>query len=154
MQARVLLTVALTLVLAGMFCVAPAGADEAVVPFVTTFQTHPQIVGQADNCLVVEIPGEGQMMHLGDATWYADMWACFDGSQTGVMEFTAANGDQLFGFFEGTWAGMPPAPVTFQGTFWITGGTGRFEGATATGTYVGSAEGTEGILTFDGMLTK
>jgi len=147
--------VALTLVLAGSLSVGPAAAGDAVVSFKATIQTFPQILGVVDNCLVVEIPGEGQVTHLGQTVFYSDMWACFDGSQHGTLEFTAANGDQLFGGFEGTWTGMPPNPVTFQGTFWITEeGTGRFEGATAIGTYWGSAEGNEGILYFDGMLTK
>jgi hypothetical protein len=70
------------------------------------------------------------------------------------MEFTAANGDQIFGAFEGTWTGLPPDPVTFQGTFWITSGTGRFEGVTGTGNYSGRSEGGEGILYFDGSITK
>lgn len=154
MKTKTLLILALILVMAGSLSVGPAAASGAEVPFKAIIHTSPVILGVEDNCLVVQIPGEGSVTHLGETTWYGDMLACFDGTQFGPMEFTAANGDELFGAFEGTWTGMPPEPVTFQGTFWITSGTGRFEGVTATGTYSGMSEGGEGILYFDGMLTK
>jgi hypothetical protein len=162
MKMKTLFILALILVMAGSLSVGPAAASGAKVPFKATIQTAPAIVGVVDNChgkgipgLMLQIPGEGYVTHLGETTWYTgDMWACFDGTQGGSMSFTAANGDQLFGGFEGTWTDIPPAPTTFQGTFWITGGTGRFEGSTAAGAYSGRSGGGEEILFFDGMLTK
>ncbi|MGD1992074.1 MAG: hypothetical protein PVI59_02665 [Anaerolineae bacterium] len=155
MKARILLMVALILALVGTLSVGSAAAGDAVVPFKATIQTFPQPQGVEDNCLVVKIPGQGQATHLGGTVFDSDMWACFDGSQYGTMILTAANGDQLFGGFRGTWSGDPTVFVSFQGTFWITeDGTGRFEGATATGTYGGTAEAGEGILYFNGVLTK
>jgi hypothetical protein len=159
MKARILLILALAVVLlmAGGISAAPTVADGTVVPFRATIQTFPQPPGVVDNCLLVLMPEcEGQATHLGKSTWDATMWACFDWSQHGTMVFTAANGDQLSGGFEGTWEGTPQVFVEFEGTFWITedDNTGRFEGATATGEYWGTAEAGEGILYFDGMLTK
>jgi hypothetical protein len=159
MKARVLLIVALVVVLlmAGGITAALTAARGAEVPFKATIKTFPQPQGVEDNCLVVDMPKcEGQATHLGKTVWDGHMWACFDGSQHGTMVFTAANGDQLSGGFEGTWEGEPQVFVSFEGTFWITehDNTGRFEGATATGTYSGTAEAGEGILYFDGMLTK
>jgi hypothetical protein len=70
------------------------------------------------------------------------------------MSFTAANGDQLFGSYAG-YAIPTEKGVEFWGDFQISGGSGRFDGATATGTYWGECGGAgEGILHFDGMLTK
>jgi hypothetical protein len=143
--------------MAGGISVAPAAADGAVVPFKATIQTFPQVVGVEDNCLLVNMPQcEGKATHLGKSTWDGYMWACFDGSQHGTMNLAAANGDQLVGGFQSTWDGIPQVLVNFEGTLWITEeeNTGRFEGATATGTYWGTAEAGEGILYFDGMLTK
>lgn len=162
MKTKTLLILVLILVMAGSLSAGTAAASGAEVPFKSTIHTSPAILGVVDNChgkgisgLSLQIPGEGYVTHLGETTWYTgDMWACFDGTQGGTMEFTAADGNKLFGAFEGTWTGMPPAPVTFQGTFWITGGTGRFEGVTASGTYNGRSGGGEEILYFDGMLTK
>lgn len=161
MKTKTLLILALILIMAGSLSVGPAVASGAEVPFKSTIHTAP-VASVVDNChgkgipgLFLQIPGQGYATHLGETTWYTDdMWACFDGTQGGTMEFTAANGDQLLGAFEGTWTGMPPGPVTFQGTFWITSGTGRFEGVTATGSYRGRSGGGEEILYFDGMLTK
>lgn len=161
MKTKTLLILALVLVMAGSLSVGPAAASGAEVPFKATIYTAP-VTSLVVNCqgkgipgLLLQIPGEGYATHLGETTWYTgDMWACFDGTQGGTMEFSAANGDQLFGAFQGTWTGLPPAPVIFVGNFRITSGTGRFEGVTGTGTYSGTSEGGEGILYFDGILTK
>ena len=108
MKTKTLLIVALILVLAGSLSVAPAAASGAEVPFHSTIHAFP-VVSVVDDCgkgiagFLLQIPGEGYATHLGETTWYTgDMWACFDGTQGGTMEFTAANGDQLFGAFEGT----------------------------------------------------
>lgn len=162
MKTKILLIVALILAMAGNLPVGTAAASDGEVPFKSTIQTSPAILGLVDNChgrgipgFLLQIPGEGYATHLGETTWYTDdMWACFDGTQGGSMEFTSANGDQLFGAFEGTWTGMPLNPVAFQGSFWITGGTGRFEDVTAAGAYSGRSGGGEEILFFDGLLTK
>jgi hypothetical protein len=71
----------------------------------------------------------------------------------GTYEFTAANGDTLTADFTGTATLVAPGVLSTSETATITGGTGRFEGATgsftaertffvATGTTTGSFEGT------------
>ena len=130
----------------------------AVEPFKARYETYPQPVGPPENgILTLKIPGDGEGDPLGKSTWDAEMKVNVaqgpPNPQTGTMVFTAANGDQLFGTYEGL--GTPDGPaVSFQGTFQITGGTGRFEGVTGAGTYWGTAEGSEGTLYFDGMLAK
>jgi hypothetical protein len=118
--------------------------------------THPQTVDVTNGVLTVEIPAEGQATHLGKSTWYAVMWVdtnSYPWPQGAPMSFTAANGDQLFGAYTGV-AIPTETGVEFWGDFEITGGTGRFDGATAVGTYWGVCGTGEGILHFDGMLTK
>ncbi len=149
-----ILAVASVLVLAGGVSAATSATRDAVVPFRVSYQCLPEIRGVENGCLVQVLPCAGQATHLGKSTWYSgDARSCFDGSQYGTMLFTAANGDTLAGNFVGTHAGYP-GPVTFRGDFWITGGTGRFEGVTGTGSYGGTASGGEGTLYFDGLLTK
>ena len=158
MKARILLVLAIALVLVvASSALTVAAAAGAVVPFKAHYQTYPEPVGSPTNgILTLAIPGEGQATHLGRSTWYADMQVDLSqvpNVQTGTMVFTAANGDQLFGTFAGN-STPPTGPVEFWGDFEITEGTGRFEGVTCTGTYSGTAESAEGMLYFDGKLTK
>ena len=129
----------------------------AVEPFKARYETYPQPVGPPENgILTLKIPGDGEGDPLGKSTWDAEMkinLTQVPNPQTGTMVFTAANGDQLFGTYEG-FGTSPDGPVSFQGTFQITGGTGTFEGATGAGTYRGTCGDGEGILYFDGMLAR
>ncbi|HZG23863.1 MAG TPA: hypothetical protein VEZ17_04750 [Chitinophagaceae bacterium] len=61
------------------------------------------------------------------------------GSVTGTATFTAANGDQIFTTFSGTFGDFENGifDVTFENT--ITGGTGRFTGATGSFSSTGEA---------------
>jgi hypothetical protein len=68
----------------------------------------------------------------------------------------AANGDTIVIAIEGTVEFSGPAPtdpVTFQGMWIVVGGTGRFEDATGSGTYSGSAAGTVGEFTLEGTIS-
>jgi hypothetical protein len=130
----------------------------AVEPFKARYECSPQPVGPPENgILTMKIPGDGEGDPLGKSTWDAEMKINLTqgppNPQTGIMVFTAANGDQLFGIYEGLGT-SPDGPVSFQGTFQITGGTGSFEGVTGAGTYRGTADGSEGTLYFDGMLAR
>jgi hypothetical protein len=158
MKTRNLLLVVLALVVAGSISVVPAAADDAVVPFHATYATQPTPVGPpANGVLTLAIPGQGRATHLGESTWYTDSRVDTNQVpfvQTGDMEFTAANGDQLFGSYAGVGIPTGATSVRFEGNFTITRGTGRFEDVTGTGTYEGTADGNEGILHFDGELTK
>ena len=55
---------------------------------------------------------------------------------TGLV-FTAANGDSLFAAHSGTLTAQSSGPHRITGQFIITGGTGRFVGATGGGTMTG-----------------
>ena len=79
--------------------------------------------------------GEGQLTHLGRYFMTSPHTSnVFTGETIGDQIFTAANGDQLTAFCEGS--ALPDASGHVIGSLdcEITGGTGRFEGAT--GSYV------------------
>jgi len=71
--------------------------------------------------------GSGVMSHLGSVAWTLEhCYQLFDGTfGDAEVVITAANGDQLFGTFDGIMTGE----TTFAETLIITGGTGRFVGA-------------------------
>ena len=81
--------------------------------------------------LLAEGSAEGTATHLGRyrAAFTATV-NVLDGRSTGSFTFTAANGDQLFSTFVGLGVGEPIATITE--TLTISGGTGRFTGASGT----------------------
>ena len=83
--------------------------------------------------LTVDGDGVGHASHLGrfTATWHRE-GSQLDGSLNATYEFTAANGDKLFveSVGQADLSMLPNIHVVETGT--ITGGTGRFEGATGT----------------------
>ena len=107
-----------------------AGADPAVpVPF----------KGRAEYTLSAVEPdgtlryvGTGHATHLGLFTADASLFPDGDGKFSATATFTAANGDQLFLIAEGAFT----SPTSVVGTATITGGTGRFEGATGDADFV------------------
>ena len=156
-QIRLMAALAIVLVIVSGVASAPVAASGvAEVPFKAWYETHPVTVGAPDGIVKMKIPSEGRGTHLGNSTWYADSWVdmnSYPWVQTGVMMFTAANGDQLLGGFAGS--AIPTASgVEFWGDYWIAGGTGRFEGVTGSGTYQGAVDGEVGMLYFDGTLLK
>ena len=88
---------------------------------------------------VIEVPPpsavgtiEGTATHLGRFT--GRLTAEVTGNTaTGTFTFTAANGDQLFGTYEGQFLPLEPPLAAIDGAFTNTGGTGRFEGVTGGG---------------------
>ena len=71
--------------------------------------------------------GTGTITHLGRVTWEAEHCFYADFTFGGAeLTITAANGDQLFG----TYDGMMTGATTWIDTMIILDGTGRFEGAT------------------------
>ena len=60
-----------------------------------------------------------------------------NGTGTTGLVFTASNGDLLFATYSGALAAQPSGPHRISGQFVITGGTGRFLGATGGGTLSG-----------------
>ena len=93
----------------------------------------PPLPGQPANVVRRQNEWVCQLQHLGrtTATSTETGTAMASGSAvTGIAVFTAANGDQLLTAFSGI-ATFPDANgiVTFNGTDTVTGGTGRFAGA-------------------------
>ena len=78
----------------------------------------------------LDIDGVGTATHVGKYTYHAD--ECFNGTTltfTGTFTITAANGDTITGTYVGV---VPPfvfPNATYEQDMQITGGTGRFAGA-------------------------
>lgn len=92
------------------------------------------IPGECAGGAQVVIGGVGSATHLGRYGFTAV--ECFNpgtGAFAGTPTFLAANGDTLTGTYVGTVAGTDdPDVITYDEELTITGGTGRFAGATGT----------------------
>lgn len=99
--------------------------------------------------------GVGKATHLGAATGMGSDCVTPTSPTTfqfgnGQLTIVAANGDELRATYHGTLVPSPLPPFsTINGSYTITGGTGRFSGATGGGTL----GGTENLLTGQGRLT-
>lgn len=136
----------------------PAAAGDSV-PFRAVFQTVPVPTGSCGpGCIVLEIGGTGQATHMGRTEIAGPSQVNVpDAQQTGTSTLTSANGDAIVIVFAGTviFEGPTPAdPVTFQGAWNVVAGTGRFIGATGSGTYSGTATGPLGELLLTGQLSR
>jgi hypothetical protein len=99
----------------------------------------------------------GRFTHLGQTSTVLTTDACeltaaglvLDGHATR----TAADGDQLYASFHDT---IDPASGTDTGQAIFTGGTGRFAGATGSGTFAGTIDlvTLEGAFTFTGTISS
>ncbi len=86
------------------------------------------------------LTGEGHATHLGLTIFETTDQALniLNNQGTATYYFTGANGDQIVVFFDFT--ALPvPTGFTLSGTWKITGGTGRFAGASGSGTMDGWA---------------
>ncbi len=147
----------LTAALAG-----PASAEEGV-PFKGVIEGTEDFTFQVGDPsgidLLISGSGGGNATHLGNftTTWDGDITFGVEFSPI-VRTFVAANGDELYAV--GLGAGTPPDPDQFVVTdFMITGGTGRFEGATGSFTVERTVfnvlppfTGLETVGTFDGTI--
>ncbi len=101
--------------------------------------------------VLITANARGNATHLGNYSRVENILLAPDGSFTGDVTFTAANGDQLTANIEGAFTG----PATASGTYSFTGGTGRF--ATATGTAYFSVALTDPVhftVDFNGSINK
>jgi hypothetical protein len=107
-------------------------AQESGVPFHGTLHgTELDTVSAPPPTLHVDGSGTGTATHLGAfaASWLVTVDITQNPSpSTGTSEFIAANGDILFTDIVGEGTGAPVAQITECNV--ITGGTGRFAGAT------------------------
>ena len=132
----------------------PAAAGEQV-PFKGSLEgdvTHTPVDARTDSVLV---EGEGTATHLGQfAVVVPHLVDLPTRTAAGYYEFTAANGDTVYAEFTGLASPTEvPGVLYIEETATITGGTGRFAGATGSfsserlydtteGTTTGSFEGT------------
>lgn len=124
--------VAIWLTLIGVACAADSVPfkGEVAGEAVSTAATPPPLV-------LVDFSGTGNASHLGKFTANAEYFlnpTVFPTKLTvtdGVFTFIAANGDSIHGVFngQGQFTGDPNV-ITLDATATITGGTGRFAGAT------------------------
>jgi hypothetical protein len=117
------------------------------LPFNERLEGHltapPTLSSEEGRCsapaLLLSYAGEGNISHLGTVTWSSTHCTYLDEQSTGQfgeadLVVVAANGDELYG----TYAGSITGPGTFEETMTITGGTGRFLGATGVVAETGS----------------
>jgi len=119
----------------------PVAANPHSRPFVVTLVGHANPIFTSDPCIIInDEAGTGQATHMGHITWssHETVNQCTnpEGADVdGAFVLTAANGDQVFGTYQ-TIAQLDFATfqVSASGQFTITGGTGRFDGASGSGT--------------------
>ncbi|HEX5107032.1 MAG TPA: hypothetical protein VFV95_01235 [Vicinamibacterales bacterium] len=128
------------------------------VPFHAAIDTNVAVVGGSPTTLDLVISGNGNGAHVGQlevvGPSHVDLVANI---QTGSSTLSAADGSSFDFSFVGTVVPTGPSPsdpVTFQGTWRVTSGTGRFENATGGGTYNGSAAIPTGVLFMNGVLSN
>jgi len=135
------------------------GHGDQQVPFKATFDTTFQSVLDFP-LLHVTVSGQGNASHLGNTTAVSndELVNLLSGAGTATFVLTGANGDTvtISTSFQVT---QVAGGVTFAGTYTVTGGTGRFDGATGSGAASGSAiftGPTDGVGSFalDGTISS
>jgi hypothetical protein len=126
------------------------GADQ--VPFQGTAEGATTSVSPDPAGVVLTVLTEGNATSLG--RFSRDETVLFNpvtGTLTGVVVFTAANGDELHGAVEGGFV----SPTTATGTYTFTGGTGRFANATGSADFVVTTpDGIHLTVEFEGTLSS
>lgn len=128
------------------------------VPLKGGFNTMESVIGINGDIEHNRIKGNGELTHIGKATFIADIeFSITDFSTpiTGVQTTVAANGDKIFSTFTG-YSSNPDEEGNIKAFLseTITGGTGRF--MKASGTFMVTTNGNlnypEGKNTFDGTI--
>ena len=89
--------------------------------------------GQPANVFHRQLDERCELQHLGRTIGSVEETATLTQNGpliTNTATYTAANGDQLFVAFSGTGTFPVDGVISFSGTETVTGGTGRFDGAT------------------------
>jgi hypothetical protein len=147
--------VAVALAVLGVLALAgPALAGERV-PFKGSLGGDVTVTPLTPPFLQVDVEATGKATHLGQFTLdIPHVVNAANGTAVGTYEFTAANGDKVYATFTGiATPTATPGVLYIEETATITGGTGRFAGATGSfsserlydriaGTTVGSFDGT------------
>ena len=101
--------------------------------------------------LELTITATGQSTLLGHYTRYEVIQVDGVGGITGIIDFTAANGDVL----TVSVAGQFTSATTVDGTYTVTGGTGRFAGETGSADFhVVSPDGIHIEVEFNGLVSR
>ena len=152
---RYRLAAGLALAVLGVLALAGPVAAGKQVPFKGRLEGDVAVTPLAPPFLQVDVEATGKATHLGKFT--LDIPHVVDPATrtaVGSYEFTAANGDKVYAEFTGiATPTATPGVLYIEETATITGGTGRFAGATgsfvvhrlfdtAEGTTFGSFEGT------------
>jgi hypothetical protein len=113
--------------------------------------------GRAEGRVVAQIPPNqlvinytGRASHLGKFTRTENLFLNPDGSFSGTIVFTAANGDELHLNLTGRFV----SPTDAVGTYDFTGGIGRFSDATGKATFKASTpDGINVEAAFEGTIS-
>jgi hypothetical protein len=148
MFSATLATAAIALVL----CAAAANAAEER-PFKSTVEVTFQ--GFDDDLRLFS--GTGRATHLGRVAVSTVVDLDFDDwTAIGIATLASSHVDSITIEFYQAWdqaPGVDPARGTYVGTYWITGGTGKFEGARGTGTFVNRPGDGTRIGEYDGTIS-
>ena len=148
------------LMAAGMATAAPLSfASSEEVPLRASFDTQFQ-VNSGPPILNITVQGEGHTLHMGKSETFTnnEVVNLITGAGTATFTVIAANRDTVV--FQSEFNVVPTSTgVTFEGTYEIIGGTGRFSGATGLGRLIGSAVFTGpdigvGEFTFEGTISS
>jgi hypothetical protein len=142
-RARHLPFLALLLATATLLAFAPQSAQASgEKPFHANFITQVETVLEFP-FLHVTVDSQGKATYMGRTTAFTDdqLVNVVDGSGSATYTLTGASGDTLILALVIPIGGTVnvESGVTFSGSYTITGGTGRFSGATGSGVFAGGA---------------
>lgn len=129
-------------------------ATGPMVPFRGEYTTSLEFGPFGPDSFILNITAEGTATHLGRNTWFAASEVTYAGQQTAAGSFLSASGDELSWEGGGVVSTLEDGTREFSGEWTVTGGTGRFDGATGGGSYEGSAMATAGQITFTGEISR
>lgn len=132
----------LSLASAALTFTAESGCADDQVPFRAAWGAQIQIAPLVPPVVSVTGAGTGHGLHLGQmvAQSVVEVVNLATGEGAASYRFTAANGDAVLVDF--VFTAVPTGSTTFSvhGVWQITGGTGRFNGASGSGHYLGQVE--------------
>jgi hypothetical protein len=117
-----------------------AAAEKAEVPFKAYYPVNGDATPIPLRPCVSQVftpGGDGLASQMGVSLFEGNATSCFVPTitQKGVGTLTAANGDSIFVDYTGAGEYIDAIHIVTDGTFDVTGGTGRFEGVTGSGMY-------------------
>ena len=105
----------------------------------------------ASDGLHINVFSTGQATHLGSFARSATLVLHADGEVVGTLDWTAANGDQLFANLVAAFV----SPSTARGRYTFTGGTGRFNNTSGEADFEAvTSDGIHFALTFEGTISS